>query len=300
MGKLLQTTAPSGNIIRLTQVITEAPIQEAPREVAPKAEPTRELPFSIVIGSPLFVLLVIAFISRAYFIPTPNRSLSEEPRFSIRETIVRELGLASDVVENEQTYVPDRRFVNKRRKGSVVEPVSAVSQSAVTPFRRSLVEHVYEIIRSTNRRQGQARRLAQSIVSESQRQNFDPLFAAAVIKSESAFNELAKSGKGAQGLMQILPSTGAYVARSSDITWPKAQKLTDAGYNIHLGITYLKQLEQIYDGNRLLVLIAYNWGPGKLDRAIKSTRGVPAEVMRYALKILRDHNLWQGAAQYPV
>jgi soluble lytic murein transglycosylase-like protein len=160
----------------------------------------------------------------------------------------------------------------------------------------SLVQQVLRIISTTNKKQSQAPRLARSIVNEAMIQGYDPLFVAAVIKSESAFNELAVSSVGAQGLMQIMPATGKYLAAKSESDFPQAVRLSDPQVNIKLGIQYLRELEGMYAGNRLLTLIAYNWGPGKLDRAIRSGRGVPAECLRYALKILKDHNYWETTA----
>ena len=177
-------------------------------------------------------------------------------------------------------------------KASYQEPIVNAESSVRAKTPQAMVSQVLKIIGDANKRQTQPRRLAMSIVSESVRQQYDPLFVAAVIKSESAFNEMAVSNKGAQGLMQIMPQTGKYLAQSKSMAWPVPAKLTDAGYNLHLGVIYLKQLENMYQGNRLLTLIAYNWGPGKLDKAIKTGHGVPAECFRYALKILRDHHLW--------
>ncbi|NMC63657.1 MAG: lytic transglycosylase domain-containing protein [SAR324 cluster bacterium] len=134
--------------------------------------------------------------------------------------------------------------------------------------------------------------LAQKIIHEGKRANFDPLFVAAVIKSESAFDRLAVSSAGARGLMQILPSTGTFIAGLEGFESIMKHRLTDPNYNVQLGIAYLKYLEQLYKGNRVLVLTAYNWGPGRVQDAIEGRRKIPAEVMSYALKILRDHQEW--------
>lgn len=133
--------------------------------------------------------------------------------------------------------------------------------------------------------------LAKAIVKEARVQNYDPLFVAAVIKSESAFNSLARSNKGAQGLMQIMPKTGAWLA--DQVAVPRG-RLTDPGHNLKLGITYLKQLEAEYGGNRVLTLIAYNWGPGRVESASSGRRRVPTDVMKYAVKILNDYRRWHS------
>jgi soluble lytic murein transglycosylase len=89
--------------------------------------------------------------------------------------------------------------------------------------------------------------------------------------------------------MQIMPKTGAWLADQQSI--PR-RKLTDPGHNLKLGISYLKQLEGEYGGNRVLTLIAYNWGPGHVASASAGGRRVPGEVMQYAVKILNDYRRW--------
>jgi soluble lytic murein transglycosylase-like protein len=69
--------------------------------------------------------------------------------------------------------------------------------------------------------------------------------------------------------------------------------LTDTGHNLELGIRYLKQLEEQYDGDRVFTLIAYNWGPGRVESATDGKRRVPPEVVTYAIRILNDYRRWQ-------
>jgi hypothetical protein len=133
--------------------------------------------------------------------------------------------------------------------------------------------------------------LADAIVKECVTQGYDPLFVAAVIKSESTFNATARSHKGAQGLMQIMPATGAWLAKKESLPHGK---LTDPGHNLKLGITYLKQLEEQFNGNRVFTLVAYNWGPGHLERASVGKRKIPAESMTYAVRILNDYRRWKA------
>jgi soluble lytic murein transglycosylase len=158
------------------------------------------------------------------------------------------------------------------------------------PSSRALAEKVVQIIQKHSPRDQNADSLAQAIVRESAEQGYDPLFVAAVIKSESTFNSIARSHKGAQGLMQLMPKTGAWLA---DIGRMPRGDLTDPGYNLKLGIQYLKQLEQGYGGDRVFTLIAYNWGPGRVESAADGKRRVPPEVMNYAIKILNDYRRWR-------
>jgi membrane-bound lytic murein transglycosylase F len=97
-----------------------------------------------------------------------------------------------------------------------------------------------------------------------QEYGFDWRLILAVMKQESRFEPEAESEKGASGLMQIMPVTGAEVARSlslEDLSHPKA--------NIRAGVYYLRKLYDLFDGSSdadriKLTLASYNAGPGRV------------------------------------
>ncbi|MEQ8700660.1 MAG: transglycosylase SLT domain-containing protein [Bauldia litoralis] len=92
----------------------------------------------------------------------------------------------------------------------------------------------------------------------------------AIIRQESEFNTKAQSTAGARGLMQLLPSTAKELARQNKIPF-EAEKLTgDPAYNIQLGAALLDRLLKKYDGSIVLAVAAYNAGPARVDRWIKS------------------------------
>lgn len=154
---------------------------------------------------------------------------------------------------------------------------------------RSAVGLIEQIIKKHGKRTAPSKQLAHNIVEVSASLGYDPIFVAAVIKSESAFNTYARSHKGARGLMQLMPATGAWLVETTGIS---KGELSDPRHNLRLGITYLKQLEAQYSGNRLFALVAYNWGPGHVRSATGGKRRVPRECMKYALTILRDYSNW--------
>lgn len=84
-----------------------------------------------------------------------------------------------------------------------------------------------------------------------------------VIKIESDFRESVTSHKGAIGLMQIMPPTGEWMAKSHDLPYSK-EMLLDPLYNIKIGTLYLHYLLDRYDGDIEKVLVAYNAGPSRL------------------------------------
>ena len=82
----------------------------------------------------------------------------------------------------------------------------------------------------------------------------------AVIKQESNYMPNAISSKGAIGLMQIMPSTGALLGVDDK------ELLKDPYINIMTGTKYLSQMLNRYDGRLDLSLSAYNAGPNLVDR----------------------------------
>ncbi|MCO6431119.1 MAG: lytic transglycosylase domain-containing protein [Deltaproteobacteria bacterium] len=159
----------------------------------------------------------------------------------------------------------------------------------------SQVHYVSQLINNPKLSHAEAKKLASMIVLESARSGYDPLFVTAVIKSESTFNRHAVSYAGATGLMQIMPDTGKFVARMLKTEWKGVHKLRDPEYNIRLGIAYLKHLEEVFEGNRELMLIAYNWGPQNVIDALRNEKRVPRSCIRYAKTIINNHGRWNAS-----
>ncbi|MBR2215074.1 MAG: lytic transglycosylase domain-containing protein [Selenomonadaceae bacterium] len=96
----------------------------------------------------------------------------------------------------------------------------------------------------------------------------DSDLAAAVMKNESNFREVAQSPRGAVGLMQLMPTTAAWIAmqlNDRDFTW---EKLHDPETNIRYGVWYLSSLQEEFEGNEVLMLAAYNAGRGNVQEWI--------------------------------
>ncbi|HNT91071.1 MAG TPA: transglycosylase SLT domain-containing protein [Smithellaceae bacterium] len=89
------------------------------------------------------------------------------------------------------------------------------------------------------------------IAKAASKYKIDQALIKAVIKAESNFNHRAVSPVGAQGLMQLMPST-AYALQVDDVFQPEN--------NIEGGVRYLRYLLNVYKGDLRLALAAYNAG----------------------------------------
>ncbi len=94
----------------------------------------------------------------------------------------------------------------------------------------------------------------------------DPAWVAAEIRAESVFNPAARSSANAMGLMQVLPTTGAAVARRIGRPWNGAASLYDPETNIELGTAYLRQMLDDYGNQTYFAIAGYNAGPAPLNR----------------------------------
>jgi soluble lytic murein transglycosylase-like protein len=96
-----------------------------------------------------------------------------------------------------------------------------------------------------------------------------------VIRTESAFDSLAVSTAGAQGLMQLMPALSKELGVDDPFN-PRQ--------NIMAGTQYLSALLNYFGGDLILALASYNAGPGAVERY----NGIPPfeETQRYVKTIV--------------
>ncbi|CAJ0818365.1 lytic transglycosylase domain-containing protein [Ralstonia flaminis] len=128
------------------------------------------------------------------------------------------------------------------------------------------------------------------------KRGIDPAFVKAVIAAESGFNPQAVSPKGAIGLMQVIPDTGARYGVTGDARRTAAQKLADPKINITTGVRYLSDLLRMFSGNLELVLAAYNAGEGAVQ---KHGNDIPpyAETQNYVKTVMQFYRYYNPMAE---
>jgi len=104
---------------------------------------------------------------------------------------------------------------------------------------------------------------------EAAKNDFDPMFAAGLIRQESTFQADAVSPKNAIGLMQVLPKTGKLLARQLKVRYTK-NKLFEPDFNIEVGMAYIANLVR-ETGAFEYAAAAYNAGEDRIA-AWKSER----------------------------
>lgn len=104
------------------------------------------------------------------------------------------------------------------------------------------------------------------IFLQAQENNIDPYLIAAIIKTESNFNPLAVSPKGAKGLMQIMPQTGESVAEEIGKKDFTSEQLFTPEVNILLGTRYVADLYNEFQNDSILALASYNGGIGNVRK----------------------------------
>ena len=117
--------------------------------------------------------------------------------------------------------------------------------------------------------------LTEMVEDAANRQGVDPSLVLEVARQESGFRPCAVSRKGAEGLMQLMPSTQIQFQVSDPF---------DAKQSIEAGSKLLKDLLERYHGDISLALSAYNAGAGRVDRSL----GIPEipETQNYVVDIL--------------
>ena len=132
--------------------------------------------------------------------------------------------------------------------------------------------------------------------------DLDPLLVYSIIKTESNFNEKAKSKSEAMGLMQVMYSTAQDVGDDLGIEEITKETIYNPETNIKIGVKYFRNLIEKYN-NYNLAIIAYNAGMGNLDNWLKqgiidkdgqNLEDIPfTETKNYVYKILKNYEIYK-------
>ena len=91
----------------------------------------------------------------------------------------------------------------------------------------------------------------------------EPALVLSIARQESNFDPGARSGPGARGVMQLMPSTAQIIARRMGEPY-SPDRLYDADYNVRIGSSYLGGMIGNFGGSYIMATAAYNAVPNHM------------------------------------
>lgn len=153
----------------------------------------------------------------------------------IRNFNDQELIAAAEIARQHEMY---DRAINTADKTVLVHDFSL---RYLAPYRSAMREHLQE-------------------------NNLEEAWVYGLMRQESRFVTSAKSGVGASGLMQVMPTTARWIARKLGLKDYRDSLLHQLDTNLTLGTYYMKNMLSSLDDSPVLASAAYNAGPGRARR----------------------------------
>jgi soluble lytic murein transglycosylase-like protein len=222
----------------------------------------------------LFFILMCSFVGAAVYGAPTNATMGDEKAINIYSSVddieqhvraVAEQTATQERAEKERKRLDAKSVagqpfkVFKYRKNGAV--MFADSVPIKTPYQLIVYNSCYACSTNSNVDWHSTRlhltEFADVINEQSSFFKVDPALVRAIIHAESAFNPLARSRKGAMGLMQLMPNTASQMG---------VFNLSDPKQNIRGGVKYLATLLESFKGNEMLATAAYNAGPSAVTR----------------------------------
>ena len=133
----------------------------------------------------------------------------------------------------------------------------------------------------SNRSDVDIQKIYNAVSTASKKYGVDSNLILAIIKQESDFDPNSTSSSGASGLMQIMPENFAHTGITDKY---------DVDQNINGGTKLFKEYLNQFDGNKEMALMAYNGGPGTMQkRGVSSASDLykmPQETQNYVPKVM--------------
>jgi len=173
-------------------------------------------------------------------------------------------GMATPLIAERAAEGADRTRASYERVVSFAPPISATEASVADAWRERVREQTITAAMDRFSAYPINRQIAEAIYDAAVEAEVDPDIAFGLVRAESGFRNHATSVVGAVGITQLMPRTARWMQPGVS-----NQALRDPQTNAQIGFKYLRYLLDKYDGDENLALLAYNRGPGTVDRVLR-------------------------------
>lgn len=226
-------------------------------------------------------------------------NLQDQP-FQISNKALQNL-MAKPAMQRIEEFVQLGRKTSARREWNMLFPTLTQSQQQLAAMLASQWQWHDQAIHAFSRSgylDDVARRFPlaykQDLISGAKRNKVEPAWAFAVARRESSFKADARSGAGAYGLMQVLPSTAQYLVKQKI----PARKLYNAQYNVEMGTQYLNYLMDKMDSNTVLATASYNAGWRRVRNWIPEDQPLAADIWIETIPFKETRNYVKAVLAY--
>lgn len=179
---------------------------------------------------------------------------------------------ASDVLSNQNNIA---RIVQKYATGQNLEDIPMILNNNYINFTRNANTISYNVSDTDKEK------IYNAVNDASKKYGVDSNLILAIINQESNFDPYSTSSVGAEGLMQIMPQNFDSVGITDGY---------DIDQNINGGTKLLKGYLDQYNGNIEMALMAYNGGPGTMQKrgvsSVADLYKMPQETQNYVPKVI--------------
>ncbi len=138
------------------------------------------------------------------------------------------------------------------------------------------------------------------LIDHARARAIDPAWVYAVTRQESLFQADARSGAGALGLMQILPTTGQTIAGELGVSWGGNHSLLQAPTNLRFGTYYLRRSLDRLQSHPLLATAAYNAGSSRVVNWLPQQAPMAADVWAETIPYYETRDYVKRVMEYAV
>lgn len=184
-------------------------------------------------------------------------------------------GTVNNADSNSASKSVDARAVQKYAAGQRLEDIPLIINNKYVGYGKNSNPLL------SNRTDVDLKNIYNAVNTAAKKYGVDSNLLLAIIKQESDFDVNSTSGVGAAGLMQIMPENFSHLGITDGY---------DVDQNINGGTKLLKEYLDQYGGNTEMALMAYNGGPGTMQRrGVKSASDLykmPQETQNYVPKVM--------------